>query len=47
MVLLLTVVGHETSVYLIGNCVLTLLLHPPALAQVRQAPELLPKPSKS
>ena len=43
MVLLLTVVGHETSVYLIGNCVLTLLLHPPALAQVRQAPELLPQ----
>ena len=43
MVLLLTVVGHETSVYLIGNCVLTLLLHPPALEQVRQAPELLPQ----
>lgn len=43
MVLLLTVVGHETSVYLIGNCVLTLLSHPPALEEARRRPELIPQ----
>ena len=35
MVLLLTVVGHETSVFLLANQVLTLLAHPQALAAVR------------
>jgi len=35
MVLLLTVVGHETSVFLLANQVLTLLAHPQVLAAVR------------
>ena len=34
MVLLLTVVGHETSVFLLANQVLTLLAHPHVLAAV-------------
>ena len=35
MVLLLTVVGHETSVFLLANQVLTLLAHPPLLHALR------------
>lgn len=35
MVLLLSVVGHETSVFLLANQVLTLLTHPPVLDAVR------------
>jgi len=35
MVLLLTVVGHETSVFLLANQVLTMLTHPPVLDAVR------------
>ncbi|MCB0070033.1 MAG: cytochrome P450 [Caldilineaceae bacterium] len=38
MILLLVVVGHETSVNLIGNGMLALLQHPAALAQVRADP---------
>ena len=44
MVLLLSLVGHETSVYLIGNCVLGLLLHAPVAASPAGA-RLVP-PSK-
>ncbi len=36
MVLLLTIVGHETSVYLLTNQLLTLLTHPNAWAAVRR-----------
>ncbi|MBW7884466.1 MAG: cytochrome P450 [Caldilineaceae bacterium] len=42
MVLLLTVVGHETSVYLIGNSVLTLLQHPDVQTHLRNCPEEIP-----
>ena len=42
MVVLLIVAGHETTVGLIGNAVLTLLLHPAQLAQVRADPALTP-----
>lgn len=42
MVVLLIVAGHETTVGLIGNAVLTLLLHPAQLAQVRADPTLTP-----
>lgn len=42
MVVLLIVAGHETTVGLIGNSVLTLLLHPDQLAAVRQDPSLTP-----
>jgi cytochrome P450 len=35
MILLLTVVGHETSVFLLANQTLTLLIHPAVLAAVR------------
>lgn len=35
MILLLTVVGHETSVFLLANQALTLLTHPAVLAAVR------------
>lgn len=35
MVLLLTIVGHETSVYLLANQTLTLLTHPAALDVIR------------
>ncbi|MFO7632960.1 MAG: cytochrome P450 [Caldilinea sp.] len=34
MILLLTIVGHETSVYLLANQTLTLLAHPAVLARV-------------
>ena len=36
MILLLTVVGHETSVFLLANQALTLLTHPAVLAAVRR-----------
>ncbi len=42
MVLLLVVVGHETSVNLIGNGLLALLQHPHALADLRRDPSLIP-----
>ncbi len=42
MVLLLIVVGHETSVNLIGNGMLSLFKHPEQLALLRQEPELMP-----
>lgn len=42
MVVLLIVAGHETTVGLIGNAVLTLLLHPDQLDVVRRDPSLTP-----
>lgn len=42
MVLLLTIVGHETSVYLLANQVLTLLTHPTALERLRSDRTLIP-----
>jgi cytochrome P450 PksS len=42
MILLLVVVGHETTVNLIGNGTLALLQHPNAAAQIHAAPALLP-----
>lgn len=42
MVVLLIVAGHETTVGLIGNAVLTLLLHPDQLDAVRREPSLTP-----
>ncbi|MCC6458402.1 MAG: cytochrome P450 [Caldilineaceae bacterium] len=42
MILLLIVVGHETSVNLIGNGTLALLQHPDAWQQLRATPSLLP-----
>ncbi len=42
MILLLIVVGHETSVYLLGNLVLTLLLQPALWAWLRAAPANIP-----
>lgn len=41
MVALLIVTGHETTVNLIGNGVLSLLQHPEQLALVREKPELM------
>ena len=41
MVFLLIVAGHETTVHLISNGVLTLLQHPEALARLRAEPELM------
>lgn len=43
MVLLIVVVGHETSVHLIGNAVYSLLLHPPLWGQLRAEPALIPQ----
>lgn len=40
MVVLLIVAGHETTVTLIGNGVLTLLQHPEALAELQRDPTL-------
>ncbi|MDH6580698.1 cytochrome P450 [Kitasatospora sp. MAP5-34] len=40
MVLLVT--GHDTSTYQLSNITYTLLTHPPQLAALRAAPELLP-----
>jgi cytochrome P450 PksS len=42
MILLLIVVGHETSVNLIGNGTLALLQHPAAWRQLQSDPSLLP-----
>ena len=42
MVALLLVTGHETSVNLIGNGALTLLLHPEQLALIQHNPDLWP-----
>lgn len=42
MVFLLLVAGHETTVNLIGNCVLALLRNPEQLAALRADPELIP-----
>src|SRR5207249_418443 len=42
MLLLILVAGNETTTTLIGNAVLELLAHPPALAALRARPELLP-----
>lgn len=42
MILLLIVVGHETTVNLIGNGVLALLQHPAQLERLRAAPEVMP-----
>lgn len=42
MVVLLIVAGHETTVGLISNAVLTLLLHPDQLDAVRRNPSLTP-----
>jgi cytochrome P450 len=39
-VILLYIAGHETTVNLIGNATLALLLHPDQLAQLRSDPEL-------
>ena len=35
----LLVAGHETTVSMIGKCVLTLLRHPEHLAELRESPE--------
>ena len=42
MMILLIVAGHETTVNLIGNGLLTLLQHPMQLAQLQADPALLP-----
>src|SRR4051794_3646348 len=42
MILLLIVVGHETSVNLIGNGALALLQHPDSWRQLQENPSLLP-----
>jgi len=42
MILLLIVVGHETSVYLVGNLVLTLLLQPGLWQWLRATPAQIP-----
>jgi cytochrome P450 PksS len=41
MVLLLTIVGHETSVYLLANQTLTLLTHPAVLEAIRSDRRLI------
>jgi cytochrome P450 len=41
-VVLLIVAGHETTVGLIGNAVLNLLLHPAQLARLREEPASIP-----
>ncbi|GAA3435559.1 hypothetical protein GCM10018954_051660 [Kutzneria kofuensis] len=41
-IVLLLVTGHETTMNLIGNCVLALLRHPEHLAAVRADPTLVP-----
>lgn len=41
MAFLLLVAGHETTVKLIGNWILTLLQHPEEMARLRRDPELI------
>lgn len=43
MIFLLLVAGHETTVNLIGNCVLALLRYPDQFAALRADPGLVPK----
>lgn len=43
MVLLIVVVGHETSVHLIGNAVYNLLLRPALWQQLREQPAWIPQ----
>ncbi len=43
MVVLLIIAGHETTVTLIGNAVVTMLTHPDVLERLKQHPEDMPK----
>jgi cytochrome P450 len=43
MLFLLIIAGHETTVGLIGNAVLALLLHPEHLAALREDPDRIPE----
>lgn len=43
LAMLLVVTGHDTTTYDISNSIYTLLTHPAHLAQLRAAPELLPR----
>lgn len=43
MIALLIIAGHETSASMIGNALFALTQHPEALAQLRDAPALMPR----